>query len=101
MLFFIALRYFFVVSFFKFWYNELRETNKGDKMLTKKDQIELEYLKAKADHLDRMVDIYNDQFGPTDSHVVFLKSEIRKINDLILDLLVKDQKIRLEKATIE
>jgi len=70
-------------------------------MLTKKDQIELEYLKAKADHLDRMVDIYNDQFGPTDSHVVFLKSEIRKINDLILDLLVKDQKERIRRATIE
>lgn len=70
-------------------------------MLTKKDQIELEYLKAKADHLDRMIDIYNNQFGPNDSHVVFLKGEVRKINDVILDLLVKDQKIRLEKATIE
>ena len=70
-------------------------------MLTKKDQIELEYLKAKADHLDRMIDIYNNQFGPSDSHVVFLKNEIRKINDGILDLLVKDQKIRLEKAAIK
>jgi hypothetical protein len=77
-----------------------RETTKGNKMKTSKKQMELEYLKAKVNNLEAKIDIYNDQFGPSDEHVVKLKNEVRKLDAMILDLMVMDQAERLNKAVI-
>lgn len=66
-----------------------------------REQLELEYLKAKVDNLENKISIYNDQFGPTDEHVVKLKNEVRKLDALILDLMVKVQETNLKNATIE
>lgn len=66
-----------------------------------REQLELEYLKAKIENLENKIDIYNDQFGPTDAHVVKLKNEVKKLDALILDLMVKVQETNLRNATIE
>jgi hypothetical protein len=65
-----------------------------------KEQMELEYLNAKVRNLEVKINIYNDQFGPTDEHVVKLKTEVKKLDMLILDLMVKDQEERLKTAKI-
>lgn len=78
----------------------LREQTKGNKMKTTTQQIELEYLKAKADFLDQKIDLWNDRLGPNDDHVVKLKNEVRMINAKILDLMVYEQAERLNKAVI-
>jgi hypothetical protein len=77
-----------------------REQTKGNKMKTSKEQMELEYLKAKVDNLEAKIDIYNDQFGPTDAHVVKLKNEVKKLDMLILDLMVVTQENSVKSATI-
>lgn len=66
-----------------------------------KEQMELEYLNAKVRNLEAKIDIYNDQFGPNDEHVVKLKNEVRKLDALILDLMVADQENRVNSAVIE
>lgn len=63
--------------------------------------MELEYLNAKVRNLEAKIDIYNDQFGPNDEHVVKLKNEVRKLDALILDLMVADQENRVNSAVIE
>jgi len=65
-----------------------------------KEQMELEYLNAKVRNLEAKIDIYNDQFGPSDEHVVKLKNEVRKLDALILDLMVADQENRVNSAVI-
>ena len=65
-----------------------------------KEQLELEYLNAKVRNLEAKIDIYNDQFGPSDEHVLKLKNEVRKLDALILDLMVADQENRVNSAVI-
>ena len=65
-----------------------------------KTKIELEYLKASVDNLENKINIYNDQFGPTDEHVIKLKNEVRKLDALILTLMVADQEQSVNKAVI-
>ena len=69
--------------------------------MTTQEKIELEYLKAKVDNLEQKINIYNDQFGPNDEHVVKLKNEVRKLDMLILDLMVKEQENSVNKAIID
>jgi hypothetical protein len=66
-----------------------------------KELLELEYLNAKVKNLEAKIDIYNDQFGPTDEHVVKLKNEVRKLEELILDLMVAVQENSVKQAVIE
>lgn len=66
-----------------------------------KEQMELEYLNAKVNNLNAKIDIYNDQFGPNDDHVVRLKNEVRKLDMLILDLMTKTNELTVLKAVIE
>lgn len=66
-----------------------------------KELLELEYLNAKVKNLEAKIDIYNDQFGPTDEHVVKLKNEVRKLEELILDLMVTVQESSVKQAIIE
>lgn len=66
-----------------------------------KELLELEYLNAKVKNLEAKIDIYNDQFGPNDDHVIKLKNEVKKLDDLILDLMVKTQENSVKRATIE
>ena len=65
-----------------------------------KEQMELEYLNAKVRNLEAKIDIYNDQFGPSDEHVLKLKNEVKKLDALILDLMVADQENRVNSAVI-
>jgi hypothetical protein len=65
-----------------------------------KEQMELEYLNAKVRNLEAKIDIYNDQFGPSDEHVLKLKNEVKKLDALILDLMVADQENRVNNAVI-
>lgn len=65
-----------------------------------REQMEMEYLNAKVRNLEVKIDIYNDHFGPSDEHVVKLKNEVRKLDMLILDLMVLDQENRVNKAII-
>jgi hypothetical protein len=58
-----------------------------------KQQIELEHLKAKVANLDQKISIYNDQFGPSDEHVIKLKNEVKKLDALILDIMVQEQNV--------
>lgn len=51
-------------------------------------------------NLETKIDIYNDQFGPNDEHVVTLKNEVKKLDALILDLMVKVQENSVKRATI-
>ena len=74
-----------------------RETQKGYKM---KELLELEYLNAKIANLEKKIDIYNDQFGPSDEHVVKLKNEVKKLDALILDLMVAVQENSRKEAII-
>lgn len=66
-----------------------------------KELLELEYLNAKVKHLESRIDIYNDQFGPNDDHVIKLKNEVKKLDMLILDLMVKVQENSVKRAIIE
>lgn len=66
-----------------------------------REKLELEYLKAQAKWIEQRIDIYNDQFGPTDEHVLKLKNEVKKLDMLILDLMVKEQEDSVKRATIE
>jgi hypothetical protein len=74
-----------------------KKRNKGDFM---KELLELEYLNAKVKNLETKIDIYNDQFGPTDEHVVKLKNEVKKLDALILDLMVAVQENSVKQAVI-
>ena len=65
-----------------------------------KELLELEYLKAKIDNLENKIAIYNDQFGPSDDHVIKLKNEVKKLEELILDLMVSVQENSVKKAVI-
>jgi hypothetical protein len=51
-------------------------------------------------NLENKITIYNDQFGPTDEHVVKLKNEVRKLDAIILDLMVAVQENSIKQATI-
>jgi hypothetical protein len=75
-----------------------KKRNKGDFM---KELLELEYLNAKVKNLEAKIDIYNDQFGPTDEHVIKLKNEVKKLDSLILDLMVAVQENSVKQAIIE
>jgi hypothetical protein len=66
-----------------------------------KELLELEYLNAKVKHLETKIDIYNNQFGPNDEHVIKLKNEVKKLDNLILDLMVRVQENSVKRATIE
>jgi hypothetical protein len=68
--------------------------------MTSKEQMELEYLNAKVRNLDQKIDIYNNQFGPNDDHVVTLKNKVKSLNLLILDLMVSEQENRTKQAII-
>lgn len=70
-------------------------------MKTNRELLELEYLNAKVKNLETKIDIYNDQFGPNDDHVVMLKNEVKKLDALILDLMVKVQENSVKRAIIE
>lgn len=70
-------------------------------MKTTREMLELEYLNAKVKNLEAKIDIYNDQFGPNDDHVVMLKNEVKKLDMLILDLMVKTQENSVKRAIIE
>lgn len=70
-------------------------------MKTTREMLELEYLNAKVKNLEAKIDIYNDQFGPNDEHVVMLKNEVKKLDALILDLMVKTQENSVKRAIIE
>lgn len=70
-------------------------------MKTTREMLELEYLNAKVKNLETKIDIYNDQFGPNDDHVVMLKNEVKKLDALILDLMVKTQENSVKRAIIE
>jgi hypothetical protein len=66
-----------------------------------REQLELEYLRAKVNNLETKIDIYNNQFGPTDDHVIKLKNEVKKLDMLILDLMVAVQENARKQAVIE
>lgn len=65
-----------------------------------KELLELEYLNAKVRNLEAKIDIYNDQFGPNDEHVIKLKNEVKKLDSIILDLMVIVQENSVKQATI-
>jgi hypothetical protein len=65
-----------------------------------KELLELEYLKAKVANLDQKISIYNDQFGPSDDHVIKLKNEVKKLDAIILDLMVAVQENSVKSAVI-
>ena len=69
-------------------------------MFTSREKLELEYLKAKIANLESKIDVYNDQFGPADEHVVRLKNEVKKLDMLVLDLMVAEQEASFKKAVI-
>jgi hypothetical protein len=65
-----------------------------------KELLELEYLNAKVKNLESKIDIYNDQFGPSDDHVIKLKNEVKKLDAIILDLMVAVQENSVKSAVI-
>ena len=92
---------FSIALFFEFlYYLFKRETSTKEKTMTK-ELLELEYLNAKVKNLETKIDIYNDQFGPNDDHVVKLKNEVKKLDMLILDLMVKTQENSVKTALID
>jgi hypothetical protein len=66
-----------------------------------KELMELEYLNAKVKNLETKINIYNDQFGPSDEHVLKLKNEVKKLDELILDLMVMVQENSVKRAIID
>ena len=66
-----------------------------------KEQLELEYLNAKVRNLENKISLWNDRLGPTDDHVLRLKNEVRKLDMLILDLMVAVQENSVKRAIIE
>lgn len=69
--------------------------------MVSREKLELEYLKAQSEFIDRKIDIYNDQFGPSSDITLRLKDELKKINAMILELMVREQEESVKKATIE
>jgi hypothetical protein len=65
-----------------------------------KELIKLEYLNTKVAKLEQKINIYNDQFGPSDDHVVKLKNEVKRLNAIILDLMVAVQENSVKRALI-
>lgn len=65
-----------------------------------KELLELDYLNAKVKNLEAKIDIYNDQFGPSDDHVIKLKNEVKKLDAIILDIMVSIQENSVKKAVI-
>ena len=68
-------------------------------MNVSREKLELEYIKSQIEWLDRKIDIYNDQFGPQDDHVVKLKNEVKKLDLLLLDLMVAEQENSVKQAS--
>lgn len=66
-----------------------------------REKLELEYIKSQIEWLDKKIDIYNDQFGPNDDHVVKLKNEVKKLDLLLLDLMVAEQEKSVKQAIID
>jgi hypothetical protein len=66
-----------------------------------KELMELEYLNAKVKNLENKINIYNDQFGPSDEYVLKLKNEVKKLDMLIIDLMVRVQENSVNKAIIK
>jgi len=66
-----------------------------------KELLELEYLNAKVKNLETKIDIYNNQFGPSDEHVLKLKNEVKKLDMLIIDLMVRVQENSVKQAVIK
>jgi hypothetical protein len=66
-----------------------------------KELLELEYLNAKVANLETKINIYNNQFGPSDDHVIKLKNEVKTLDTLILDLMVKVQENNVRKSIID
>ena len=66
-----------------------------------KELLELEYLNAKVKNLETKIDIYNNQFGPSDEHVIKLKNEVKKLDMLIIDLMVRVQENSVKRAIID
>ena len=66
-----------------------------------KELMELEYLNAKVKNLENKINIYNDQFGPSDEYVLKLKNEVKKLDMLILDLMVRVQENSVKRAIID
>lgn len=58
-------------------------------------------LNQRIKHLDALIDVYNGRLGPTDEHVVKLKNEVRKLEMLLLDLMVKEQELWALEGIIE
>lgn len=71
-------------------------------MMTR-EELEMDYLKAQIEYLESKISIYwnHTNFGPKDPHVVKLRRELDKLNMLLIDLMVKDQELRIKRATIE
>lgn len=70
-------------------------------MNVSKEKLELEYIKSQVEWLERKIDVYNDQFGPTDDHVIKLKNEVKKLDLLLLDLMVAEQENSVKQAIID
>jgi C-terminal processing protease CtpA/Prc len=78
-----------------------RNFNKEREKMITREKLELEYLKAKVDNLEQKINIYNNQFGPNDEHVIKLKNEVKKLDMLIIDLMVRVQENSVNKAIIK
>lgn len=61
----------------------------------------LEEMKNQADYIERRIDLWNDRLGPSDEFVLFLKGELKVINEKILDLMIEEQEKRISLAIIE
>lgn len=61
----------------------------------------LENLKKLADEIDQRIEIYGDQFGPSDAHVLKLKKELYGLNQRILHLMVLEQETSIKTALID
>jgi hypothetical protein len=70
-------------------------------MFTEFHKKTLENLKNVADELDKRIMIYGDQFGPSDEHVLKLKTELYSVNQTILNLMVIEQEENVKRAIID
>lgn len=68
-------------------------------MNVSREKLELEYIKSQIEWLDRKISIYNDQFGPQDDHVIKLKNEVKKLDMMLLDLMVAEQENSVKQAS--
>lgn len=71
-------------------------------MMTR-EELEMDYLKAQIEYLENKITVYwnHTNFGPRDPHVIKLRKELDKLNMLLIDLMVKDQELRIKRAIIE